>query len=100
MLDNIENPEATTTTSAASPEVPLNSSDTENNVSLIFDGYYINGTIQGGDTSEIFQALEEVKELQAETNSILTNISVVCLLFVALLGIVIAQGFVKLVKKR
>lgn len=99
MLDNIENPEATTTTFAASPEVPLSSS--ENNVSLTFDGYYINGTIQGGgDTSEVAQALEEVKELQAETNSILTNISVVCLLFVALLGIVIAQGFVKLVKKR
>lgn len=98
MLDNIENPEATTTTSAASPEVPLSSS--ENNVSLTFDGYYINGTIQGGDTSEVVQVLEEVKELQAETNSILTNISVVCLLFVALLGIVIAQGFVKLVKKR
>lgn len=98
MLDNIENLEATTTTSAASPEVPLSSS--ENNVSLTFDGHYINGTIQGGDTSEVVQALEEVKELQAETNSILTNISVVCLLFVALLGIVIAQGFVKLVKKR
>ena len=98
MLDNIENSEATTTTSAASPEVPLSIS--ENNVSLTFDGYYINGTIQGGDTSEVAQALEEVKELQAETNSILTNISVVFLLFVALLGIVIAQGFVKLVKKR
>ena len=98
MLDNIENPEARTTTSAASSEVPLSSS--ENNVSLTFDGYFINGTIQGVDTSEVAQALEEVKELQAETNSILTNISVVCLLFVALFGIVIAQGFVKLVKKR
>ena len=98
MLDNIEKPEATTTTAAASPEVSLSSS--ENNVSLTFDGYYINGTIQGGDTSEVVQVLEEVKELQAETNSILTNISVVCLLFVALFGIVIAQGFVKLVKKR
>ena len=98
MLDNIENPEAIATTSAASPEVLLSSS--ENNVSLTFDGYYINGTIQGGDTSEVVQVLEEVKELQAETNSILTNISVVCLLFVSLLGIVIAQGFVKLVKKR
>ena len=98
MLDNIENPEAIATTSAASPEVPLSSS--ENNVELTFDGYYINGTIQGGDTSEIVQALEDVKELQAETNSILTNISVICLLFVALLGVLIAQGFVKLVKKR
>lgn len=98
MLDNIENPESTTTTSAASLDVPLSSS--ENNVELTFDGYYINGTIQCGDTSEVVQALEEVKELQMETNSILTNISVVCLLFVALLGIVIAQGFVKLVKKR
>lgn len=98
MLDNIENPEAIITTSATSPEVPLSSS--ENNVSLTFDGYYINGTIQGGDTSEIVQALEDVKELQAETNSILTNISVICLLFVALFGVVIAQGFVKLVKKR
>lgn len=98
MLDNIENLEATTTTSAASPEVPLGSS--ENNVELTFDGYYINGTIQGGNISEIVQVLEDVKELQVETNSILTNISVVCLLFVALFGIVIAQGFVKLVKKR
>ena len=100
MLDNIENPEATITTSAASPEVPLSNSDSENNVSLTYDGYYINGTIQGGDTSEVVQALEDVKELQAETNSILLNISVICLLFVALLGVLIAQGFVKLVKKR
>lgn len=100
MLDNIENPEVTITTSAASPEVPLSNSDSENNVSLTYDGYYINGTIQGGDTSEVVQALEDVKELQAETNSILTNISVICLLFVALLGVLIAQGFVKLVKKR
>ena len=94
MLDNIENPEVTTTTSAASPEVPFD-------VSLVQDELgNFSGTITCGNTSEIVQVLEEVKELQAETNSILTNISVVCLLFVALFGIVIAQGFVKLVKKR
>ena len=94
MLDNIENPEATTTISAASPEVPFD-------VSLVQDELgNFSGTITGGNTSEIVQVLEDVKELQVETNSILTNISVVCLLFVALFGIVIAQGFVKLVKKR
>lgn len=94
MLDNIENPEATTTTSAASPEVLFD-------VSLVQDELgNFSGTITGGNTSEIVQVLEDVKELQVETNSILTNISVVCLLFVALFGIVIAQGFVKLVKKR
>lgn len=75
--------------------------DYKEDVNLTFDGFNINGTVEGiSDTSELVQALEDVKELQAETNSILTNISVIFLLFVALLGVLIGQGFVRLVKRR
>lgn len=75
--------------------------DYKEDVNLLFDGFNINGTVEGSyDTSEIVQTLEDVKELQAETNEILTNISFIFLLFVALLGVLIGQGFVSLVKKR
>lgn len=94
MFDNTLPSITTTDTSAYSPDVSFD-------VSLVQDELgNFSGTITGGDTSEIVQALEEVKELQAETNSILMNISVACLLFVALLGVVIAQGFVKFLRKR
>lgn len=75
--------------------------DYKDDVNLTFDGFNINGTVEGNlNTSELVQALEDVKELQAETNNILTNISVIFLLFVALLGVLIGQGFAKLVKRR
>lgn len=75
--------------------------DYKDDVNLTFDGFNINGTVEGNlNTSELVQVLEDVKELQAETNNILTNISVIFLLFVALLGVLIGQGFAKLVKRR
>lgn len=98
MSDNISNPE-TTTTSANVNEVSSLATVEEYNVSLYFDGSNIDGTVSGGNTSEVIQAINNVKELQAETNSILTNISVICLLFVALFGIITAQGFIKIFKR-
>lgn len=96
MLDNIENPEATTTTTATSPEVP---SVSPGNVHLTYDGINIDGTIQGGDL-ELVQAVEYVQNQLTSTNEILTNISFGVLLLVALFGITIGLCFVRLVKRR
>lgn len=98
MYDYLLDPE-TTTTSANVNEVPLYVTDEEYNVSLYFDGVNIDGTVTGGNTSEVIQALNDVKQLQTETNNILTNLSVIFLLFVALFGILIAQGFIKIFKR-
>ena len=96
--DNYDNTE--TTTSAVSPDVPSVSPDLEFNVQLTFDGINIDGTIQGGDLSELVQAVEEVQNQLTATNETLMNISFGVLLSVALFGILIGLGFVSLVRKR
>lgn len=96
--DNYDNTE--TNTSAASPDVPSVSSSSDFNVSLTFDGINIDGTIQGGDLSDLVQAVEIVQNKLTETNETLMNISFGVLLFVALLGITIGLAFVRLVKRR
>lgn len=102
MIDNIENSE-TTTTETTEIFVP---SETESvtaatyQVSLyIPDIGYVDGTISGGYTSEIVSVLEDIKQQQEQQNDTLMNLSVISLLCVALFGILIAQGFVKLVKR-
>ncbi|MGN0608750.1 MAG: hypothetical protein ACI4J6_06060 [Oscillospiraceae bacterium] len=105
MIDNIENSE-TTTTETTETVVP---SETESvtaatyQVSLYIPEIgFVDGTISGGntvDTSEIVSALEDIKQQQEQQNVTLMNLSVISLLYVALFGIVIAQGFVKLVKR-
>lgn len=102
MIDNIENSE-TTTTETTEIFVP---SETESvtaatyQVSLyIPDIGYVDGTISGGYTSEIVSVLEDIKQQQEQQNDTLMNLSVISLLCVALFGILIAQGFVKLLKR-
>lgn len=96
--DNYDNTE--TTTSAVSPDVPSVGSSSDFNVQLTFDGINIDGTIQGGDLSELVQAVEEVQNQLTATNETLMNISFGVLLSVALFGILIGLGFVSLVRKR
>ena len=96
--DNYDNTE--TTASAVSPYVPSVSPDPEFNVQLTFDGINIDGTIQGGDLSELVQAVEIVQNKLTETNETLLNISLGVLLSVALFGITIGLAFVRLVKRR
>lgn len=96
--DNYDNTETTIT--AVSPDVPPVSSSTDFNVSLTFDGINIDGTIQGGQLTELVEAVEEVHNQLSETNETLMNISFGILLSVALLGITIGLGFVRLVKRR
>lgn len=102
MNDNIENSETTTTetTETVVPSEAESVTAATYQVSLYIPGIgYVDGTITGGDTSEIVSVLEDIKQQQEQQNDILMNLSVISLLFVALLGIVIAQGFVKLVKR-
>ena len=96
--DNYDNTE--TTTSATSPDVPSVSPSSEFNVSLTFDGINIDGTIQGGDLSDLVQVLEIVQNKLTETNETLMNISFGVLLSVALCGISIGLSFVRLLKRR
>lgn len=104
MNDNIENSETTTISETTVIPVP---SETESvtaaniyQVSLyIPDIGYVDGTITGGYTSEIVSILEDIKQQQEHQNDILMNLSVISLLCVALFGILIAQGFVKLLKR-
>lgn len=96
--DNYDNTE--TTTAAVSPDVPSVSPDPEFNVQLTFDGINIDGTIQGGDLSELVQAVEVVQNQLTATNETLMNIAFGVLLSVALFGIIIGLAFVRLVKRR
>lgn len=96
--DNYDNTE--TTTAVVSPDVPSVGSSSDFNVQLTFDGINIDGTIQGGDLSELVQAVEEVQNQLTATNETLMNISFGVLLSVALFGITIGLAFVRLVKRR
>lgn len=97
MYDNTESTAITT----ADPSFVLPSEPSDLNVSLYLDELgFIDGTIEGGDSLLILESLELVKKQQIETNTLLTNISSICLLYVALLGILIAQGFLIIFKKR
>lgn len=103
MNDNIENSETTIISETTEISVP---SETESVTAAIYqvslyipDIGYVDGTISGGYTSEIVSVLEDIKQQQEHQNDTLMNLSVISLLCVALFGILIAQGFVKLLKR-
>lgn len=100
MIDNIEIPETTTSETVVLPSETESETASIYDVSLYIPEFgYVDGTITGGNSSQIVSALEDIKQQQEQQNDILMNLSFISLLYVALLGIVIAQGFVKLVKR-